>query len=149
MTHYIGNSPQTVLDGIRSKYLYGLRRNDDGELFLVRVDQLDAGSANSIIINEQGTSTENFPDFEEGISYLDGIDETHDVVYPNLRYPQLNWNSRLLTYYVEPNTGQFVQRVSEDYSYPEGISTPGYNEGTDFQVLANSDFTDAAREYND
>jgi len=108
MTHYIGNSPQTVLDGIRSKYLYGLRRNDDGELFLVRVDQLDAGSANSIIINEQGTSTENFPDFEEGISYLDGIDETHDVVYPNLRYPQLNWNSRLLTYYVEPNTGQFV-----------------------------------------
>lgn len=123
-----------------------MRRNDDGELFLTRVDQLDGGDDNSIVINEQGTGEENFPDFEEGINYLSGIDENHDIVYPNLRYPQLKWDSRSLTYYVDPSTGQFVQRVSEDYVYPEGTSTPGYGTGVDSQVLANSDFTDAARE---
>lgn len=146
MTYFVGGSPQDILQGLAKKYLYGLRRNDDGELFLTRVDQLDGGEENSIVINEQGTGTDNFPDFEEGVNYLDGIDENHDVVYPNLRYPQLKWDSRSLTFYVEEGTGQFVQRVSEDYVYPSGISTPGYGEGVDSEVLANKDFTDAARE---
>jgi len=146
MTYFVGGSPQDILQGLAKKYLYGLRRNDDGELFLTRVDQLDGGNDNSIVINEQGTGEENFPDFEEGINYLSGIDENHDIVYPNLRYPQLKWDSRSLTYYIDPTTGQFVQRVSEDYVYPEGISTPGYGAGSDAQVLSNSDFTDAARD---
>jgi hypothetical protein len=51
-----------------------------------------------------------------------------------------------LTFYVEEGTGQFVQRVSEDYNYPENISTPGYGEGRDSEVLANIEFTDAARD---
>jgi hypothetical protein len=146
MTYFVGGSPQDILQGLAKKYLYGLRRNDDGELFLTRVDQLDGGAENSIVINEQGTGEDNFPDFEEGVNYLDGVNETHDIVYPNLRYPQLKWDSRSLTFYVEEGTGQFVQRVSEDYVYPEKISTPGYGEGVDSQVLANTDFTDAARE---
>jgi len=146
MTYFVGGTPQDILQGLAKKYLYGLRRNDDGELFLFRIDQLNGGDENSIVINEQGTSTENFPDFEEGISYLDGVDENHDIVYPNLRYPQLKWDSRSLTFYVEEGTGQFVQRVSEDYNYPENISTPGYGEGRDSEVLANTEFTDAARE---
>jgi len=146
MTYFVGGSPQDILGGLAKKYLYGLRRNDDGELFLIRIDQLDGGADNSIVINEQGTSVENFPDFEEGINFLDGIDVDHNQVYPNLRYPQLKWDSRSLTFYVEEGTGQFVQRVSEDYNYPEGISTPGYGEGKESQVLSNTDFTDAARE---
>jgi len=146
MTYFVGGTPQDILQGLAKKYLYGLRRNDDGELFLFRIDQLNGGDENSIVINEQGTSTENFPDFEEGISYLDGVDENHDIVYPNLRYPQLKWDSRSLTFYVEEGTGQFVQRVSEDYNYPENISTPGYGEGRDSEVLANTEFTDAARD---
>jgi len=146
MTYFVGGTPQDILQGLAKKYLYGLRRNDDGELFLFRIDQLNGGDENSIVINEQGTSVENFPDFEEGISYLDGVDENHDIVYPNLRYPQLKWDSRSLTFYVEEGTGQFVQRVSEDYNYPENISTPGYGEGRDSEVLANTEFTDAARD---
>jgi len=147
MTYFVGGSPQDILQGLAKKYLYGMRRNDDGELFLFRVDQLDGGDENSIVINEQGTGEENFPDFEEGINFLSGIDEKHDIVYPNLRYPQIKWDSRSLTYYVAEDTGQFIQRVSEDYVYPEGISTPSYSDGTDSEVLANTGFTDAARDY--
>lgn len=145
MTYYVGKNPTDVLDGVVSQYLYGLRRNDDGELFLIRVDQLQGGDENSIVINNQGTRDASFPDFEEGISYFEGIDDSHDIVYPNLRYPQLKWDNRALSYYVEEGTGQFVQRVNEDFEYPENISSPGYNEGRDEQVLDNAEYTDAER----
>ena len=49
----------------------------------------------------------------------------HDIVYENLRYPQLKWDGRLLTYYVDPADGQFIIRISQDYQYPENIQ-PGY-----------------------
>ena len=94
MSHYIGSNPTDVANGFIKRYFYGLRRNDDGELFLVRVDQLAGGDTNSITINDLGISEENFLDFEEGIDYLDGINESKDIVYPNLRYPQLRWDGR-------------------------------------------------------
>ncbi len=146
MSRYIGISPEKVLDGFAKKFLYGLRRNDDGELFLTRVDQLSAGDQNSIVINDQGSSDENFPDFEEGIDFLDGVDENHDIVYANLRYTQLKWDDRSLLFYIDSDTGQFIQLVSEGHQFEEEISSPGYGEGQDENVLANTDFTDAERE---
>ena len=146
MSRYIGISPEKVLDGFAKKFLYGLRRNDDGELFLIRVDQLGAGDDNSVVINEQGTSDENFPDFEEGIDFLDGVDEDHDIVYANLRYTQLKWDDRSLLFYIDSDTGQFIQLISEGHQFEENISSPGYSEGQDQNVLANTDFTDAERE---
>jgi hypothetical protein len=53
MTYFVGGSPQDILQGLAKKYLYGMRRNDDGELFLTRVDQLAGGQDNSITINEK------------------------------------------------------------------------------------------------
>ena len=82
MSHYIGSNPTDVANGFIKRYFYGLRRNDDGELFLVRVDQLAGGDENSITVNDLGISEENFLDFEEGIDYLDGIDENKHIVYP-------------------------------------------------------------------
>ena len=146
MSRYIGISPEKVLDGFAKKFLYGLRRNDDGELFLIRVDQLGTGDDNSIVINEQGSSDENFPDFEEGIDFLDGVDEDHDIVYANLRYTQLKWDDRSLLFYIDSDTGQFIQLISEGHQFEENISSPGYSEGQDQNVLANTDFTDAERE---
>lgn len=146
MSRYIGISPEKVLDGFAKKFLYGLRRNDDGELFLIRVDQLGTGDDNSIVINEQGSSDESFPDFEEGVDFLDGVDEDHDIVYANLRYTQLKWDDRSLLFYIDSETGQFVQLVSEGHQFEENISSPGYSEGQDQNVLANTDFTDAERE---
>jgi hypothetical protein len=134
MTYYIGTSPTEVLGGFIKRYFYGLRRNDDGELFLIVSDQLGSGEENSVVINDIGPSEENFPDFEEGIDFLDGVDENHNIVYNNLRYQQIKWEGRSLLYYIEPDTGNFVQKISEAHVYPENISSPGYGEGPDSQV---------------
>ena len=125
MSYYIGTSPTDVIGSFIKRYFYGMRRNDDGELFLIVADQL-AGNQDSVTINELGIAEDNFLDFEEGIDFLDGIDQNHNIVYKNLRYQQIRWDDRSLVYYVEPNTGQFVQRVTETYVYPDGISGTGY-----------------------
>ena len=126
MTYYVGNSPQDVLSGIIKRYVYGLRRNDDGELYLVRIDQLQGSQDNVMTVNDIGNSNENFPDFEEGIDFLDGLDENHNIVYDNLRYPQIKWDGRSLLYYIDPSDGQFIVRISEGYNYEDNISSPGY-----------------------
>jgi hypothetical protein len=125
MTYYVGSNPQDVLGGLIKRYFYGMRRNNDGELFFVRVDQLGSGSDNQIIINELGVAGENFPDFEEGIDFTDGIDENHNIVYDNLRYQQFKWDNRNILYYIDDN-GQLSIRISEAYVYPDGISSDGY-----------------------
>lgn len=135
MSHYIGNNPQDVLDGIIKRYFYGMRRNEDGEMYLVRVDQLQGGVENTVVINDLGVAEENYPDFEEGIDFLDGIDTDHQVVYPNLRYPQLRWDGRSLEYYIDSDTGFFVQKISEKHTYEDNISTPGYGDVPDDQVI--------------
>lgn len=135
MTYYVGNNAQDVLNGLIKRYFYGLRRNRDGELYLVRVDQLQGGDANSVVINEQGVAAENFLDFEEGIDFLEGIDADHNIEYDNLRYQQIKWDGRSLVYYIDAETGQFVQRISESYEYNNTISSPGYGEGVDEQVI--------------
>ena len=135
MTYYIGTSPQDVLAGFIKRYMYGLRRNEDGELYLMVTDQLAFGDGNTATINDVGIAENNFLDFEEGIDYLDGIDANHDVVYQNLRYPQIKWDGRSLLYYIDPADGQFIQRISEAYSYPENISTPAYGEIPENEVI--------------
>lgn len=124
MSYFIGTSPEAVVNGFIKRYFYGLRRNDDGELFLIRIDQL-AGDETAVI-NDVGIGANNFLDYEEGIDFLEGVDIDHNVVYQNLRYPQLKWDSRLLTYYVDPVDGQYIISISQDYEYPENISSPGY-----------------------
>ena len=121
MTQYVGNSPSDVLDGFIKRYFYGIRRNDDGELFLIRLDQL--GQADTAIsINELGEADGNFPDFEEGIDYLDGLDEEHNILYANLRYPQFKWDGRSLLYYVDQTDGQFVlQGFAAIYDISRGV----------------------------
>ena len=126
MTDYVGSSPQDVLNGVIKRYFYGLRRNDDGELFLIRADQLSGGEDNSITINDLGDAEGNYLDYEEGIDFLDGIDENHNLVHQNLRYQQFKWDGRSLLYIIDPTDGQFVLRINEIYAYPENISGPGY-----------------------
>ena len=41
MAYYIGTTPQDVLDGFIKRYFYGLRRNNDGELFFVAASAAD------------------------------------------------------------------------------------------------------------
>ena len=119
--YYLGTSPLESL-GDSPRYFYGMRRNSDGELFLIRSDQLkDAGD---VELNTPGSTAETFDDFEAGIDFFDGIDADHNVIYDNLKYPQYKWDDRSIFYYVDAQ-GQLVMRINKGYVYPTGISSNG------------------------
>ena len=117
--YYLGTSPEETL-GDSPRYWYALRRNEDGELFLLRSDQLK--DKDSIELNIPGALSENFEDFEPGIDYLDGIREDHEVEYENLVYPQYRWDNRNMLYYVDDD-GRLTQRINQGYVYPVGTSS--------------------------
>lgn len=119
--YYLGTSPLESL-GDSPRYFYGMRRNNDGELFLIRSDQLkDVGD---VELNFPGSTAETFDDFEAGIDFFDGIDVDHNVIYDNLKYPQYKWDNRSIFYYVDAQ-GQLVMRINKGYVYPTGISSNG------------------------
>ena len=120
-TYYIGTSPEESL-GDSPRYFYGLRRNDHGELFFVRSDQL--ADIDDVVINEPGSLADTFQDFEAGVDYLDGIDAEHEILYENMKYPQYKWDNRSLFFYVD-SQGQLVIRINRGYTYPVGISAVG------------------------
>jgi hypothetical protein len=118
-TYYLGQSPDEAL-GDSPRYWYALRRNEDGELFLLRSDQLK--DKDSIELNIPGDPSENFEDFEPGVDYFDGVQADHEVEYDNLVWTQYRWDNRNLLYYVD-NQGRLTQRINQGYTYPIGHSS--------------------------
>ena len=119
-TYYLGTSPDEAL-GDSPRYWYALRRNDDGELFLFRSDQLK--DKDSIELNIPGDPLENFEDFEPGIDYFDGIKEDHEIEYTNLVWVQYRWDDRNMLYYIGQDEGRLIQRINQGYVYPTGTSS--------------------------
>lgn len=117
--YYLGRDPVETL-GDSPRYWYALRRNSDGELYIVRSDQVKDDE--SYEINLPGDPSENFEDFEPGIDYFEGIREDHEVEHENMYYTQYRWDDRSMFYYVN-SEGQLVQRVFGGYTYPTGISS--------------------------
>jgi hypothetical protein len=117
--YYLGQSPDEAL-GNTPRFFYAMRRNEDGELFLVRSDQLI--DKDSIDINAAGASSDNFEDFEAGVDFFDGLDENHDPVYKNLVWTQYRWDNRSALYYISPE-GRLIQRLNQNYIYPTGHSS--------------------------
>jgi hypothetical protein len=118
-TYYLGQSPDESL-GDSPRYWYALRRNQDGELFLLRSDQLK--DKDSIELNLPGAPIENFEDFEPGIDYFDGITQDHEIEYDNLVWTQYRWDNRNMLYYID-NQGRLTQRINQGYTYPTGHSS--------------------------
>ena len=118
--YYLGQSPDEAL-GDSPRFLYALRRNEDGELFLLRSDQLIDKS--SIEINTPGAPTENFEDFEPGVDFFDGITEDHEIEYDNLVWTQYRWDNRNMLYYIGTDEGRLIQRINQGYTYPTGHSS--------------------------
>lgn len=116
---YFGTTPQQNL-GDSPRYWYALRRNDDGELFIVRSDQITDNE--SYDINNPGDPAENFEDFEPGIDFFEGVLPDHELAHKNMYYTQYRWDQRSIFYYVD-DEGQLVQRIFKSYQYPEGISS--------------------------
>lgn len=119
--YYLGRNPQDIL-GDSPQYFYGIRRNDDGELFLVRSNQLQ--DADAVTINNPEATGETFNDFEAGVDFFDGVDNNHDIVYSGLKYTQYKWDDRAIFYYVDAD-GQLVMRINRGYTYPDGTSSNG------------------------
>ena len=117
--YYLGQSPDEAL-GDSPRYWYALRRNQDGELFLLRSDQLK--DKDSIELNLPGATSENFEDFEPGIDYFDGVTQDHEIEYDNLVWTQYRWDNRNMLYYID-NQGRLTQRINQGYTYPTGHSS--------------------------
>lgn len=117
--YYLGRNPDESL-GTSPRYWYALRKNSDGEIFLVKSDQLKDDQAYEI--NIPGPEEENFQDFEHGVDYYEGIDVNHNKVYDNLKYPQYRWDGRSMYYYID-DEGNLIQRLFASYIYPENISS--------------------------
>lgn len=119
MTYYVGTTPQDIISSLSgSRYFYGLRRTDDGDLYFVRIDQVLGND--SIEINSPGDPEENFEDFELSVDFYDGRDEDHNLVYENLNYEQYRWDDRSIYYYIDDD-GQLVARINAGYTYPTGV----------------------------
>jgi len=101
-----------------SRYFYGLRRTDAGELYLGKVDLMSTSDA--LQINKPGNPTENYSNFTRGVDFFEGRDVQHTKVYDNLNYEQFRWDGRNILYYIDSD-GQLVLRVNEPYTYPVGI----------------------------
>lgn len=118
-TYYIGQTPAEAL-GDAKRFLYLIRRNEDGEIFFYRSDQLK--DKDSIELNSPGDPAENFEDFEPGIDYYEGITADHEVEFDNLIWTQYRWDHRSCLYYINAE-GQLVLRINQGYTYPNGISS--------------------------
>lgn len=116
--YYLGTDPYTAL-GDTPRFLYGLRKNENGSLFMLRLDNIRDKEAATI--NIPGEETDNYNDFEVGVDFLEGIDVNHNLAYLNLKYPQYRWDDRSLFYYVDED-GQLVVRINNGHVYDNGSS---------------------------
>ena len=115
---FLGQSITDMVNQTNARYFYGLRRTDDSELFIAKVDQLKSNE--SIIINKEGDPAQNYEDFDEGENFLEGRNVNHEKVYANLNYEQYKWDNRNINYYID-DSGNLVARVNEGYTYPTGV----------------------------
>jgi hypothetical protein len=116
--YYLGIDPLTRL-GDTPRFFYGLRKNENGSLFLQRNDQLKDKDA--IEINRVGDEANNFTDFEVGVDFFEGIDVNHNTVFKNLKYQQYRWDIRSMFYYIDEE-GQLVAKLNTGHTYDLGAS---------------------------
>lgn len=115
---YLGVDPQDRL-GDTPRFFYGLRKNENGSLFLQRVDNLK--SNDSVQINRIGDEAENYNDFTVGVDFFEGVDVNHNQAYDNLKYQQYRWDDRAIFYYVDDD-GNLCARVNSGVTYISGVS---------------------------
>ena len=122
MSSYTGFTPDHINGAVQDRFFYGLRRTDDGELFLAKSDQLK--TQDSITINNPGDPTNNYPSFEQGQDFNEGRDVNHNLIYENLNYEQFRWDDRNIQYYVNAE-GELIARVNQKYTYDDNSSSNG------------------------
>ena len=114
MSNYTGTTPDHLDGAIPDRYFYGLRRTDNGELFIGKMDQMS--TTDGVTINNPGDPTKNYPSFQEGQDFYEGRDVNHEKVYKNLKYEQYRWDYQKINYYINQD-GNLVARVNDPYDY--------------------------------
>jgi hypothetical protein len=122
MSNYTGTTPDHINGAIPDRYFYGLRRTDNGELFVAKMDQMS--TTDGVTINNPGDPTNNYPSFQEGQDFYEGRDVNHNLVYENLNYEQFRWDGRNISYYVN-SEGELIARVNHSFTYDENSSSNG------------------------
>lgn len=117
-SNYVFGRDPSELIGDQPRYLYALRRTDEGELYFARVNQLSRDD--SFTLNNEGDYENNYNDFEPGVDFFEGRDVYHNIVYSNLNYEQFRWDDKSLYYYINDD-GQLVVRMNTKYQYPSGV----------------------------
>ena len=115
---FLGQSITDMVAQTDQRFFYGLRRTADGELFIAKIDQLQAND--SLVVNNEGDPTQNYEDFEQGQDFYEGRNVNHEIVYENLNYEQFRWDNRSINYYID-ESGNLVARINEGYTYPTGV----------------------------
>ena len=122
MPNYAGTTPDHMQNALEDRFFYGLRRTDEGELFIGKLDQMKA--TDTIMINKPGDPVQNYPSFEQGQDFYEGRDVNHNLVYENLNYEQFRWDDRNISYYVN-DEGELIARINHNYIYDENSSSNG------------------------
>ncbi len=118
MTYYVGNenSLTDLLGAGNPRYFYALRRDELGNLFFAKINQLK--DVDTIVVNDPGLTENNYEEFTYGTDYFDGRLETdHSRPHTNLHWDQFRWDNKNIFYYINDN-GEFVVRVNQQYNYP-------------------------------
>ncbi len=116
--NYVGDSPLARQTGER--YFYALRRDDDGQIFIAKVDV--ASPTDNIQINKPGGTSDNYPDFQDGADFFEGRNPNHNLVYENLNFEQMRWDDKNIYYFIN-DEGEFVLRINTPYTYATGNSS--------------------------
>ena len=113
MADYVGANVNQVIEGLGPRYFYGLRKLDDGTVYLATVDQLS--QTDQITINIPGEVSENYEGFDFGQDFFEGRDVNHEKVFENLKYEQYRWDYQKINYYIN-DEGNLVARLNQPYN---------------------------------
>lgn len=112
---YVGQSAEHAIDSQEKRYFYAIRRDEEGNLYFTKVDQLL--DQDTVVINNGGTADGDFLDFEPFVDFFGGRDpETHIRNYPNIHYDQYRWDTRNLWYYIDDD-GNLVVSVNQEVTF--------------------------------
>lgn len=125
MVQYVGQAPLAGQTGDR--YFYAIRRDDDGALFVAKVDV--ASPSDAIQMNRPGGPDGNFADFQTGEDFFEGRNPNHVLVFDNLVYEQMRWDEKNIYYYVNEE-GELVLRINTKYTYDDNASADHLPFGT-------------------
>ena len=142
MSNTVGQDTNVYLEnGVKDRYFYGLRRTDEGELYIGKVDQLSANDP--VTINLPGNIDDNYKEFDQGYDFYEGRDLNHSKPFVNLKYEQFRWDDVNLNYYIN-DEGEFVVRLNSN----RGDGTITYPQTDETVVTETTPFTFDKTTYN-